>query len=344
MKLIQSKVASYRTSRIINFLYVVLGVVFFIAIYGFHNDLIDRDTFTHLRFNVEQPPLNMSELREEIKFNIDNLNKVDENSFEVLATQLAKDSSNLYYIQSYENSGGDTLFTLTLLSLEFDIEFDSLQPIFSKNHDNLSISTQFFKDTNTIYFLHESMQYSYSNLIFEPLQNVSTNSWEIINSSTEFSSDENYIYYASKILKKITNSQEAQYFGDSYLYYDDIVYFKNIPLILKENISSFEIIDESFSYKILEIEDTIWIHPIYSARNIFLQNVSDASSFRFFGVYRENQRLFDSLGIGILHVLFEDSENYYSLQNSRVPMFGTNNVDYLEEMEIIELFEIHPKR
>lgn len=342
MKLMKSKVASYRASRMIHFLYVVLGVVFFIAIYGFHNNLIDRDTFTHLEFNVEQPPLNMSKLREEIKNNIDNLNKVDENSFEVLSTQLAKDTSNIYYIQSYENSRGNTLYTLTPLSLKFDIELDSLQPVFSQNHNNLSISTQFFKDTSTIYFLHESIQYSYSNSIFEPLQNVSTNSWEIINSSNEFSFDENFLYFGSTILTNHT-SNTIQYFEDSYLYYKNIIYFKNIPLIRKENVSSFEIVDESFSYKILRIEDTIWIHPIYSARNIYLQDVSDASSFRFFGVYRENQRLFDRLGIGILHVLFEDSQNYYALQNSRVPIFGSNNIDYLEEMEVIQLFEIHPK-
>ena len=328
--------------------YIILGAITWIILFlGFYIiDYNETSAAEFLRTHLEQPPLNPSELKEIIKLNIDNLNEVNIESFEILTNQLAKDNSNIYYIQSYKNNRGNTLYTLTPLSLEFDIEFDSLQPKFSPSYENLSISTQFFKDNKQVYFLHNDIRYSHSNSIFEPLQNVSINSWRIINDSKEFSFDEYYFYYGSTILSNIT-SQNPLYLENSYIYYNNIFYFKNNPLIMIENLSLFENIFEDMRYKILLLNDSIWIHQVTPQRNIFLQNISNASSFKYVGRYNENEQLFEKLEIGPFHDLFEDSHNYYSLLPARLPLtsstFGVRRVNYLEEMEIVQYFEIYPK-
>lgn len=114
------------------------------------------------------------------------------------------------------------MYTLVPLSLNFDVDINSLKPVFLPNYDNTSISTQFFEDINSMYFLHSLIRDSYSNSIFEPLQNVTMSSWNTIDNSKEFSFDENYLYFGSSILTNVS-SNRLEYFNDSYLYHNNIL-------------------------------------------------------------------------------------------------------------------------
>ena len=328
--------------------YIILGAITWIILFlGFYIiDYNETSAAEFLRTHLEQPPLNSDELKELIKLRIDNLNEVDNDSFTILTDKLAKDNLNIYYIQSYKDSRDNVVYTLVPLSLNFDIDINSLRPVFLPNYDNTSISTQFFEDINSIYFLHTLIRDSYSNSIFEPLQNVTMSSWNMIDNSNEFSFDENYLYFGSSILTNIS-SNGLEYFNDSYLYHNNILYFKNIPLVRFEYLNSFEKIFENSRFKLLKIDESIWIHQVNPQRNIFFQNISDVSSFRYVGGYRGNEQLFNKLEIDRIHDLFEDSQNYYSITSITLPLtgsvFGSRRVNYLEEIEVVQYFEIHPK-
>lgn len=328
--------------------YKILGImtwiIFFIGFYVVdYNEISD---FELLRNYFEKPPLNMSELKEEIKIHITNLDQVNLDSFEILTNQLAKDNSNIYYIRTRNQNSGFPTYTLSPLSLKIEVEINSLQPIFPQNHNNLSLSTPFFKDNNTIYFLDELKQLSELNQIFKPLQNVSKKSWSIVSNSSEFSYDNNYIYFKTSIITNFT-TPNIQYFGNSYMYHDDILYFETYPLVKISNLDSFEYKHTGVKYKILEINNSIWIHQESPKVNIFLQNVSDVSSFEYVGPYRDNRQIYNSLNLDMLHGLYEDSQNYYSIDIIRLPisnsMIGVRRANYLEEMKVVEYFEIHPK-
>ncbi|MCH8519464.1 MAG: DKNYY domain-containing protein [Nanoarchaeota archaeon] len=289
------------------------------------------------------------QLKDKIFTNLDSsISQVDLETFEILTTRIAKDENQLYFIQSYKDSRNREQFSLQPIPLPSSINILELTPVYHDNYYNDHITTNFFTDSNSIYYFHEQIRDSYSNTLFEPLENITIASWRRVNNSEEFSNDEHHIYFGSSIIANISsNVSQFQYFGNSYLFYNEVLYFRNIPLIKLETINDFQTIHDDFNYKLLNIDNSIWIHQTTPARNIFLQNISSPSTFTYLGRQRENQRLFNSFGLTMFHDLFEDSQNYYSLTSAVLPRtsstFGVRRVNYLEEMEVVQYFEVHPK-
>lgn len=284
------------------FLFIVIMVVFGVSIgsYLYHSDF-DLDDDTVLEYGIIKG-------KNKILHNINNLNIVELEKFEVLSEKVGKDNSNLYFIRKDFRVPGES-YSKSYTLEEMDIGNLSID-VASFNIVNgtldILLKTQYFKDKNNVYFFYEKDDYlskkSYYKLI--KIENASVDSWVIINDSS-YSKDNKNIYYEEMTTNVDFDSFE--YLGFEFVRDENNVYYRG--LIWNETeFDSFKAID----YSIYLIDGEIFIKEDYSFDSLIKVDVDSPSKFVKLGNQFDNKKIFEKYDFGILDTLYEDDMNYYT--------------------------------